>query len=168
MPTNQGLDATALEAMMDDIGSYPVIDSIAISRNDRLVFDETIRTVLNGHDDKVANTDLGMHAQFSVSKGITSLVVGIAIDEGYISDVEVPYLDLFPLYGLRQLGRAQARYYASSCACHAVWPGLETSGDPPYSSAENQWNRFYNEEHDFSKALLDLPLAADPGTAFCL
>ena len=41
-------------------------------------FDETIRTELNEHDRKVANTNLAMHAQFSVSKGITSLVVGIA------------------------------------------------------------------------------------------
>ena len=38
--------------------------------------------------------------------------------------------------------------------------------DPPYSSPDNQWNRFIFGEHDLSKALLDLPMADDPGTAF--
>ncbi len=38
--------------------------------------------------------------------------------------------------------------------------------DPPYTSPDNQWNRFYFNEHDFAKALLDLPIVADPGTEF--
>jgi CubicO group peptidase (beta-lactamase class C family) len=37
-----------------------------------------------------------MHAQFSASKSITSLAVGIAIDEGYIDGVDTQYLSLFP------------------------------------------------------------------------
>ena len=45
--------------------------------------------------------------------------------------------------------------------------GLDwNEGDPPYSSPDNQWNRFYFNEHDFAKALLDLPVVADPGTVF--
>ena len=45
--------------------------------------------------------------------------------------------------------------------------GLEwNEWDPPYTSPENRLNRFYAEEVDFSKALLDLPMTADPGSAF--
>lgn len=38
--------------------------------------------------------------------------------------------------------------------------------DPPYSSPNNQWNRFLQEEFDFSKAYLDLPVVVDPGSLF--
>lgn len=37
---------------------------------------------------------------------------------------------------------------------------------PPYSSPDNQLIRFYEDEVDYSKAVLDLPLVADPGTQF--
>jgi CubicO group peptidase (beta-lactamase class C family) len=95
---SQGVDESALEAMMDGIlgGDFDVIDSIAIARGGKLVLDETIRTELAANDSDVSNTNPAIHAQFSVSKSITSLVVGIAIDEGYIGGVDVPYLGLFP------------------------------------------------------------------------
>jgi CubicO group peptidase (beta-lactamase class C family) len=37
---------------------------------------------------------------------------------------------------------------------------------PPYTSPDNQLIRFYADQVDYSKALLDLPLVADPGTQF--
>ncbi len=45
--------------------------------------------------------------------------------------------------------------------------GLEwNEWDPPYSSPDNQMNVFFATEVDYSKAVLDLPMAADPGTQF--
>jgi CubicO group peptidase (beta-lactamase class C family) len=37
---------------------------------------------------------------------------------------------------------------------------------PPYTSPDNQLIRFLDTETDFSKGLLDLPMANDPGTTF--
>lgn len=163
----QGVDVSGLESMMNAIGdgAFPVIDSIAIARNGQLVFDELLRTELNEQDARVGNTELDMHAQFSVSKSITSLVVGIAIDEGFIGEVGVPYLDLFPYTEYANWDERKREITLEHVL--TMQTGLQwNEWDPPYSSADNQWNRFYREEHDFSKAVLDLPLVADPGTAF--
>ena len=106
-----------------------------------------------------------MHAQFSVSKSITSLVVGIAIDEGFIAGVGVPYLDLFPYIEYDNWDDRKNDLTLEHVLTMQL--GLQwNEWDPPYSSADNQWNRFHASEHDFSKALLDLPLVADPGTEF--
>lgn len=163
----QGVDTAALEAMMDSVlaGDFDVIDSIAIARGGALVFDETLRTELADNDAEVGNTELAMHAQFSVSKSITSLVVGIAIDEGYIAGVDVPYLGLFPYTEYAHWDERKNDITLEHVLTMTL--GLQWNEfDPPYSSPDNQWNRFYFNTHDFAKALLDLPLAADPGTEF--
>jgi CubicO group peptidase (beta-lactamase class C family) len=165
--TEQGIDVLSLEAMMDAVaeGQFPVIDSIAIARGGMLVFDETIRTELANNDSDVANTELAMHAQFSVSKSITSLVVGIAIDEGHISGVDVPYLSLFSYSEYANWDERKNDITLEHVLTMQL--GLQwNEWDPPYTSVENQWNRFYANEHDFSKAVLDLPMSADPGTQF--
>jgi CubicO group peptidase (beta-lactamase class C family) len=164
---SRGIDTAALEAMMDAIraGEFDVIDSIAIARSGALVFDETLRTQLADNDREVNNTELAMHAQFSVSKSITSLVVGIAIDEGYIAGVDVPYLGLFPYKEYANWDDRKNDITLEHVLTMTL--GLRWNEfDPPYSSPDNQWNRFYFSEHDFAKALLDLPLDADPGTEF--
>lgn len=163
----QGFDVPALEAMMDDVldGGFDVVDSIAIARGGTLVFDETIRTELADNDQDVNNTNLAMHAQFSVSKSITSLVVGIAIDEGHIAGVEVPYLDLFSYTDYANWDERKNDITLQHVLTMQL--GLQwDEWDPPYTSPDNQWNRFYFNEHDFAKALLDLPVVADPGTEF--
>jgi CubicO group peptidase (beta-lactamase class C family) len=165
--STQGVDTEALEAMMDAVlaGEFDVIDSIAIARGGDLVFDETLRTTLADNDADVGNTVLALHAQFSVSKSITSLVVGIAIDEGHIAGVDVPYLGLFPYTAYANWDERKDDITLEHVLTMQL--GLQwNESDPPYSSPDNQWNRFYFNEHDFAKALLDLPMAADPGTEF--
>ncbi|MFZ9039921.1 MAG: hypothetical protein ACO3DT_17925, partial [Gammaproteobacteria bacterium] len=94
---SQGISVQRLEEMMAAIGrgDYPIIDSIAIASQGTLVFDETIRTSLDEKDQWVGNGDLSLHAQFSSSKSIASILIGIAIDLGIIGGAEVPYLSLF-------------------------------------------------------------------------
>lgn len=165
--STQGFNVLTLEAMMDEIsdGSFDVIDSIAIARGGALVFDETIRTEFADNDQDVNNTELAMHAQFSVSKSITSLVVGIAIDEGHIGGVDIAYLSLFPYTDYTNWDERKNDITLEHVLTMQL--GLRwDEWDPPYTSVDNQWNRFYRNEHDFSKALLDLPMSADPGTEF--
>lgn len=164
---DQGLSVGLLEDMMDAVGAgqFPAIDSIAIARSGKLVLDETIRTRLADNDDWVANTNLAMHAQFSVSKSITSLVVGIAIDEGHIASVDVSYLSLFPYTSYDNWDERKNDMTLQHVLTMQL--GLQwNEWDPPYTSPDNQWNTFHANEHDFSKSLLDLPLVADPGTEF--
>jgi len=162
-----GLDVARLEDMMNDIqaGQFSFIDAVVIAKDGVLVFEETVRSSTDFRDAWVSNVNPVMHAQFSVSKSITSLVVGIAIDEGYIADIDIPYLGLFsyPAYDNWDARKdAITLEHVLSMRAGLDWD----EWDPPYSSPDNQWNRFVNEETDFSKAFLDLPVVADPGSVF--
>ena len=161
------VDVETLEQMMADIaaGRFDYIDSIAVARSGSLVFDETIRTGTDREDSRVGNTDPRLHRQFSVSKSITSLLVGIAIDDGYIPGTGVAFLDLFSYPAYANWDPRKRDMTLEHVL--AMQAGLEwNEWDPPYTSAGNRLNLFIEQETDYAKALLDLPLAADPGTAF--
>jgi CubicO group peptidase (beta-lactamase class C family) len=163
----QGMAIAGLETMMNDIraGQYPNIDAVVIARNGALVFDETIRTTTDEEDRRVGNADPDVHTQFSATKSITSLVVGIAIDEGYIDGVDTPYLGLFPYTDYENWDERKSDitlHHVLAMQLGLAW----NEWDPPYFSPDNQLLRFYANEVDYSKALLDLPLAAAPGTRF--
>lgn len=165
--SDHGLAIGVLESMMDDIrsGRFPSIDAIAIAKNGVLVFDETIRLTTDAEDSRVGNTDTSVHAQFSATKSITSLVVGIAIDAGLIESVDIPYLSLFsyPDYeNWDERKNDMTLHHVLSMRLGLAWDEWVL----PYSSPDNQLIRFYEEEVDYSKALLDLSLVADPGTRF--
>jgi CubicO group peptidase (beta-lactamase class C family) len=62
------------------------IDSILIFKDGKLIFER----YWNGHDRNM------LHDIRSSTKAITSLLIGIAIDEGFIRDVDEPILRYFP------------------------------------------------------------------------
>jgi CubicO group peptidase (beta-lactamase class C family) len=118
-----------------------------------------------GFDAAVNNNDLAMHAQFSVSKSIVSILVGISIDAGNIDGVATPYLDLFSYSEYENWD--DRKNDLSILDVLTMRTGLEwDEWDPPYSAADNRLITFYREEVDYSKGLLDLPISADPGSSF--
>lgn len=163
----QGMSVESIEGMMTSVlnGEYPIIDSIAVAHRGKLVLHETVRTELSVSDGHVDNTDLEMHALFSVSKSIASIAVGINIDMGNVSDVDVSYLSLFPYPDIDNWDDRK-----NDITLHDVLTmraGFEwNEWDPPYDDPDNQLFDFYDNHVDYSKGLLDLPLAADPGTQF--
>jgi CubicO group peptidase (beta-lactamase class C family) len=164
---DHGMSVQRLEDMMDAIGNgeYPIIDTIAVASQGTLVFEETIRTQLDEKDSWVDNGDLSMHAQFSASKSIASILVGIAIDLADISSVDVPYLSLFdyPSYENWDERKNQIRLeHVLTMRTGLQWD----EWNPSYSDPNNALIDFYNQNHDYSKGLLDLPLVADPGSKY--
>jgi CubicO group peptidase (beta-lactamase class C family) len=85
-----GLEKSKIEQIVSDVasGQGGVIHSLVIAQNDRLVLEEYFHGY--GADD--------LHAVTSCSKSIASLLVGLALDHGLISSVDVPVLDFFPAY----------------------------------------------------------------------
>jgi CubicO group peptidase (beta-lactamase class C family) len=165
--TSQGVAVTVLEDGMQAIGAglFPALDSIVIARNGQLVFEETIRTRTDSEDSRVGNTNPAMHAQFSVTKGVAAIAVGIAIDQGYIGDVDTPFLSFFDYAAYANWD--DAKHDITLGHVLAMRLGLAwNEWDPPYTSNENQLIRLYQDETDYSKALLDLPLSTEPGAAF--
>ena len=163
----EGVSVPLIEGMMNAIaaGEYPIVDSVAIAYNGKLILHETTRKQLDQFDDQVGNVDPALHAVFSVSKSIASIAMGINIDQGNISGVDVPYLSLFPYASYENWDERK-----NDMTLHDVLSmrlGLDWNEfDPPYSDPGNQMLVFYANHVDFSKSLLDLPLVAAPGSQF--
>jgi CubicO group peptidase (beta-lactamase class C family) len=85
-PEEQGMDSEMLAAMLNLIQEkdYPV-DNILITRNGYVVLDAAV----------YPSRPNERHILYSVTKSITSALVGIAMDEGYINSVDQPVLDFF-------------------------------------------------------------------------
>jgi CubicO group peptidase (beta-lactamase class C family) len=157
----------ALENLMDAIagGAFPDTDAIAIAQYGELVFDETLRTGLDEFDAEVGNTDPGRHIQFSASKSLAAVMIGIAIDQGFISGVDTPYLQLFPYSAYANWDERKAGITLEDVLTMRL--GLEwNEWDPPYDHPDNQLFSFHAAHHDYSKGLLDLPMVHAPGETF--
>ncbi|NVJ67168.1 MAG: serine hydrolase [Gammaproteobacteria bacterium] len=162
-----GVNVGALEKMVDKArqGEFSHIDAIAVSYQGQLIFDETIRTRLDRFDEMVGNQDLDLHAMFSTSKTIASIAAGVAIDQGYIADVDTPYLALFNYVNYQNWDPQKSQISLEDALTMRF--GLDwNEWDPPYSSNDNQMHQLYNNEYDISKAFLDLPIVHEPGTRF--
>ncbi len=161
-----GMSEENLVAMMNSMASdFDIVDSIAIAYRGRLVLDETLRTAPDTFDGRVGNTNPEMHVLFSVSKSIASIGVGIAIDQGLIDGVDTPYLSLFPYASYDNWDDRKNDIVIEDVLTMRM--GVEwNEWNPLYTSPDNSMLRFYDTEVDFSKALLDLPMASDPGATF--
>jgi len=85
-----GIAEAPVTAMVNDIraGRYENIHSVLLARDGRLVLEEYFA----GYDrDR-------LHELHSVSKSVTTILVGIAVDQGLIRDPDAPVRDYFPDY----------------------------------------------------------------------
>ena len=84
------IDSLLLQKMVEDIsnGNFGKIHSVLISRNGKLVFEK--------YFDGFFTNDL--NSLQSCTKSIGSLLIGLAINKGYIKSVDEKILDFFPAY----------------------------------------------------------------------
>jgi len=87
-PEEQGIDSEQLAEMMDYIQEQKSFDihSLLIIRYGYIVTDAYYYPFAKGY----------LHGLASATKSLTSSLIGIAIDKGYIESVEQPTLDFFP------------------------------------------------------------------------
>ncbi len=87
-PEEQGMDSEKLADMLEYIKkkSY-TIDSVTIVRNGHIVTDAYLNPLFNSGK---------KHIIHSCTKSITSALMGIVIDKGYVKDVDQPVIELFP------------------------------------------------------------------------
>jgi CubicO group peptidase (beta-lactamase class C family) len=87
-PGATGLEQAQLEALVTDIidGKAGLLHSLLIVRGGRLVLEE----YFHGYERE------DLHRLASVTKSVSSLITGIAIDRGEISGVEAPLRSFFP------------------------------------------------------------------------
>ena len=96
-PQQQGLDPEFLCAMGKGVadGKLPNVDSIVIVRHGVLVYERYFaeRNMARPMFDATTR-----HDGYSMTKSVTSLLVGIAVDRGQIKDLDAPVFSFFPEY----------------------------------------------------------------------
>lgn len=101
-----GMDADPIREMMDHVNAIDLhrIHNILILRNDKLVFEEYFQGYAldmdaPGRDGPLMaynrETD---HFMASISKSVTSVIAGIAVDKGFIESLDKKVIEFYPEY----------------------------------------------------------------------
>ena len=152
-PEEVGIDSVPLSEMFEFVRERQIpVHSIQIVRRGRLVLD----AYFYPYDGRTR------HDVASVTKSITSTLVGLAIERGHIRDVQQPVLDFFPgrtIAGLDERRRKQT--LENLLTMKSGWD----CGFEPNEARLFEMRR----RPDWIQFMLDLPMVAEPGTrwAYC-
>ncbi len=153
-PAEQGVDASKLEALAAQIADgheFPDLHGLLVVRHGRLIFERYFA----GH---AADQ---LHMLQSVSKSVTSSLIGIAIERGEIRGVEERVLDFFPDHdGIENLdARKRAMTLEDMLTMRSGTDYHERGANSPHdqlNSLARGWDRF----------VLNRPMIRQPGTHF--
>jgi len=152
-PEEAGIDSAPLAEMFDFVRQQKIpVHSVQIVRHGKLVLDAYFYPYRAGMRHDVA----------SVTKSITSSLVGIAIDKGFIRDVRQPVINFFPSRSIGALDvRKQTITIEHLLTMQAGWDcGFEPNEVRLFEMRRSaNWPQF----------MLDLPMVAEPGArwAYC-
>jgi CubicO group peptidase (beta-lactamase class C family) len=170
-PAELGLSAEPLERMAAAIrgGEYPNVHVVLVAQNGRLVFEEYFegqdtRYRLGERDSVTLVFDRDtLHDVRSVTKSLTSALVGISLDDAAISSVDVPVSDFFPEH------RSLASIRTGRLTLHhalTMTGGLDwNEADVPYTDPANDGERM-EASTDPARMLLERRLVSDPGSTW--
>lgn len=151
-PEAQGVDSAKLADMLEHVANNDInIDSITIVRNNHLIMDARFHPF---------EFDT-MHIINSCTKSVMSLLVGIAIDKGFIKDVHQPVLELLP-------EKAPENPDANKKAMTLEHLLTMTTGLECRDSWRYRWTGLFEmrQSDDWARHVLGLPMAEPPGTRF--
>lgn len=152
-PESQGLDSEELVKAFDFIRENKInIHSMLIIRNGYVVLDAIFYPYTRGT----------VHDLASVTKSVTSALIGIAIDKGVIQSVHHPILDFFPEYEVENLDENKRKITIEDLL-------TMTSGfNCGFQHGEQELFQMF-ESDDWIDFVLDMPMTAEPGSrwAYC-
>jgi CubicO group peptidase (beta-lactamase class C family) len=149
MPEEEGMDSARLADMVDRIQQEKMaLNSLLIVRNGYLV------TELYAYPYSAGQ----VHFIASVTKSVMSALVGIAIAQGSIKDVHQTLFSLLPAKGAANLDAQKQAITLEDLL--TMTSGLDCHENPAPGEA------FMQASPDWVQFMLDLPMAAQPGTTF--
>lgn len=189
-PASLGVDPAPLLSLDADIraGRLPLVDSLRVTRCDRVIFDSTYphdygriyfkeahtKGPLNAHLTGPYNyfdpawhpyyhgTD--EHTMQSVSKTVTSLIVGIAITRGdFKAPLSTPVLKYFDEHRIQNLDARKRRMTLQNLL--TMTSGLDWNEDVAYDDPANP-SDLMEATDDWVRFVMDRPMSAEPGTVF--
>lgn len=166
-PGETGIDATRLCDLDSLLAQWPDanVHAVIVARHGKLVME---RYYAGG--DERWGTKLGVvefgpavkHDLRSVSKSVTSLLIGIALAEGKFPPLESPVLDFFPEYADLRTPEKDRITFADLLTMSS---GLQWHEDLPYDDPRNDEMGMLTSSDPF-RYILAKPLAASPGTTY--
>jgi len=159
LPVSTGnfLDSVITNNLITKIidGDYGDIHSLLIYKDETLVVEKYFRGYKRND----------LHVCYSVTKSVTSALIGIAIDKGYLSGVNGKILGFFPEYTNIQ-NQSEWKNIISLHHVLSMSAGFEWDEFTfPYTDSRNDIRDFIDSP-DWIKYILDLPVIYRPGTVF--
>ena len=160
-PEEQNMSSSILNDMNFYILSEEIpIDSITIIKNGYLVYEEYYKDYLINPDKNFTTTwvlhdNTQKHYIWSATKSIVSLLIGIAIDHGFIDNTSQTFYEFFPerwnaTYDARKLNITIEHLLRMES-------GMSGSTAPPYPPVYG---------YDYLQRLLAIPLFQNPGDPY--
>jgi CubicO group peptidase (beta-lactamase class C family) len=153
-PENHGLDEARLSSLVERLRSNAIrnMTSLLIVRDSKLIVEE----YFNGCSAE------RVHTLQSVTKSVTSLLVGIALDRDMIPNVEAKVLSFFPEYAeIKNLDKRKAAMRLQDLL--TMRTGLDWSERSYTGSPLQQLNE---SRSDWLRFVLDWPMREESGTRF--
>jgi len=150
-PQDVGIDKSRLDDLAEKIRSRRIaeLNGLVVIRHGYVVLEQ----YANGSSASQA------HEMQSVTKSVTSLLVGIAIDQGKIPSVDGKVLSFFPEYtDIRNMDQRKQNVTIKSLLM--MESGINFYEDPYEGSPLQQLN---NSSGDWLRIVLDQPMNAAPG-----
>ncbi len=189
-PASVGLDEKVLEAVDKDLaaGKFPLVDSFAVFRCGKKVYERTYphdyakiygqqakeKGPLNARLTGPYNyfdpywhpyfhgTDL--HSMQSVSKTVTSIIIGIAKTRGdFKAGLDTPVLHYFDVSKVKNVDDRKRRMTLSDLL--TMTSGLTWVEDVPYDDPRSD-SSLMEATDDWVQYVIDKPMAAEPGKVF--
>ena len=152
-PEEQGVDSRPLIEMLERIITDGVdIDSISIIRNGYLVAD-----VFMYPADKHKK-----HPVYSCAKSLTSTLIGIAVDKGYIESTSEHIVDFFPERSVKNMDDKKRAITLHDLL--TMRSGLKTEDNIHHG--RKGLNEMRTTSGDWTQYVLDRPMEELPGTRF--
>ena len=189
-PPNVGLDSKVLAAFDADIaeGKYGYIDSMLVIRHGEIAYERYY-----GHDYGEIYSeesqqrgplvvgdltgpynyfndwwhpyyrDTMLHTMQSVTKSVTSVVIGIAVGRDEFPDLDTPVLDFFETGSVANVDARKRRMTIRHLLTMST--GLDWNEDLPYTHPDNTWSDL-QEAFDWVRFTIDRPMVRQPGESF--
>lgn len=156
-PANHRLDPLRLAALVAaiDSGDYGDLHGLLIARDGVIVLEHYFR----------GYTDSTLHPVWSVTKSVTSALVGVALADGRLRSLDervLQYYAQYPSIAHRSAWKeAITLEHLLTMTCGLEWD----ESSLPYSDPQNSVHALI-ESGDWLRYALDLPMADAPGTRF--
>jgi CubicO group peptidase (beta-lactamase class C family) len=188
-PASVGLDSAPLAALDQEIiaGKHGHVDSVLVVRRGKLVFERSYRhdyDRIYGELAKIRgplnpdpkgqfnyyNPDWhpfyrrgDLHSLQSVTKTVTSILIGVATARKEFVDLDTPVLQFFDASKVANVDERKRRLTVRHLL--TMTAGLEWNEDLPYSDPNNTAMQM-EPSADWVRFAVDRPMAHEPGTVF--